>query len=176
MATARASTSQPRALHLLGFSFLFAHCVLITAWATPMQFTLHDVSGFWCGPLAGCLKKLPPQCSAAALPAELWANCVPVCSSFPEQLNPSEISGQIIQSDLQCTSYFCGCSCADLASACVSHVHDTAGSKSTVPDLCLGCACPTVGQIQLAAIMFPSQGPVSKKPYVFLFIISYVIL
>lgn len=141
-------------------------------------FTPHDVSGFWCASLAGCLKELPPipapWCSVAALPAGLWANRVPVCSSFPEQLNPSEISRKIIQSDLQCTWYFCGCSCADLASACVSPVRDMANSKSTVPVLCLGRACPTVGQIQLAAIMFPSQGPFSKKPYILLFIPSYV--
>lgn len=69
---ARASTSQPHALHLLRlkglckapdtvFSFLFARCLLIAAQVAPIQVTLHDVSGFWCAPLAGYLKKLPPS-------------------------------------------------------------------------------------------------------------------
>jgi len=67
---AKTLTSQPHALHLpcmkglctthdTVFSFLFALCVLIAAWASPsMQFTLHDVSGFWCAPPAGYPKKL----------------------------------------------------------------------------------------------------------------------
>lgn len=147
MATARASTHQPRALHLLGFSFLFAHCILITAWALPMQFTLHDVSGFWCPSPTGSLKKLPPpRWSAAAFLARFWAGCVPIC--IPEKLNPSKISRQIIWSNLQYTWYVCECSCAEFTSACVSHVHDMANIKCTVLDVCLRRACPTVGQIQ----------------------------
>lgn len=160
MVARASSTSQPYALHLLGlkglckaldtgFSFPFAHCILIAAWATPVQFTLHDVSGFWWAPTAGYLEKAtPPSGDALQWPLflqGLWDNSVPVCSSFPEQLNPSEISRQTIQSGLQCTWYFCGCSRAELASACASHVWD---DMSSVPNLDLGRACPTVGQIQ----------------------------
>lgn len=182
---ARASTSQLRALHLLGlkglckarntvFLFLFACSILIAAWAAPCV-SVYQASGVL--PQLDTSKSSPPwRCSVATLPAGLGVNHAPVCSSFPERLNPSEISGQPIQSDLQCTCYFCRCSRAELASACGSHVHDVANSKSTGPDLCLGCACPALGQIQQSAVMFPSQGPFSKKPYVLLFVILYVVL
>lgn len=49
--------------------------------------------------------------------------CVPVCSSFLEQVNSSEISRQISQSDLQGSWCFCGCSCVDsLQSVCLMSV------------------------------------------------------